>query len=60
MLSMPFRVSPRCAAAFAVPRAVPTPKEHFGYEPGDDYKLASYDEVIGYFQKLAAARTASG
>ncbi|MGC4051608.1 MAG: M14 family metallopeptidase [Paludibaculum sp.] len=35
--------------------AVPTPKEHFGFTPGDDYKLANYQEVIGYFQKLAAS-----
>jgi hypothetical protein len=55
MLSMPFRVfAGLLAVSFAVSAAVPSPKEHFGYEPGDDYKLASYDEVIGYFQKLAA------
>ncbi len=33
--------------------AVPTPKEHLGFTPGDDYKLADYAEVTGYFQKLA-------
>lgn len=32
--------------------AVPEPKEHFGYTPGDDYKLADYQDVISYFQKL--------
>jgi hypothetical protein len=35
--------------------AVPTPKEHFGYTPGDDYKLADYNDIISYFQKLAAS-----
>ncbi|MEK7405505.1 MAG: M14 metallopeptidase family protein [Acidobacteriota bacterium] len=35
--------------------AVPTPKEHFGFTPGDDYKLADYAEVTGYFKKLAGA-----
>jgi hypothetical protein len=35
--------------------AVPAPKEHFGYEPGTDYKLANYEEISGYFKKLAAA-----
>ncbi|MFN3326471.1 MAG: M14 family zinc carboxypeptidase [Bryobacteraceae bacterium] len=35
--------------------AAPTPKEHFGYEPGADYKLADYGEIIGYFQKLDQA-----
>ena len=34
--------------------AVPTPKEHLGYTPGDDYKLADYADVSGYFRKLAA------
>jgi hypothetical protein len=31
---------------------VPDPKSHFGYVPGDPYKLADYQEVISYFQKL--------
>ncbi|HLY18786.1 MAG TPA: M14 metallopeptidase family protein [Bryobacteraceae bacterium] len=35
--------------------AVPTPAEHFGYTPGDDYKLADTTEIFGYFQKLAAS-----
>ncbi len=35
--------------------AVPTPKEHLGYEPGADYKLADYNDIITYFQKLARA-----
>ena len=30
--------------------AVPTPKEHFGFTPGDDYKLADYNEIISYFE----------
>jgi hypothetical protein len=33
----------------------PAPKDHLGYEPGADYKLANYDEIIGYFRKLEAA-----
>jgi hypothetical protein len=33
--------------------APPAPKEHFGFTPGDDYKLAGYDEITGYFRKLA-------
>ena len=35
--------------------AVPSPKEHLGYTPGEDYKLADYADVSGYFRKLAAA-----
>ncbi|MGH9720127.1 MAG: M14 family metallopeptidase, partial [Bryobacteraceae bacterium] len=42
------------AVAFAGP-PVPTPKEHLGYAPGADFKLADYSDLIGYFQKLARA-----
>lgn len=35
--------------------APPTPKEHFGYTPGEDYKLANFTEVSSYFRKLAAS-----
>ncbi|MBM3813048.1 MAG: peptidase M14 [Acidimicrobiia bacterium] len=45
-----FAVAVLAATAVA---AVPTPKEHLGYEPGADYKLADYAEVTAYFQKLA-------
>lgn len=40
-------------SAFSAFSAVPNPREHFGYEPGDDYKLAGYEEITGYFRKLA-------
>ena len=40
------------ALAFA---QVPTPESVLGHKPGDDYFLASYDESLGYFRKLAAA-----
>lgn len=32
---------------------IPTPKEHFGFEVGEDYKLASYAATDAYFRKLA-------
>ena len=32
--------------------AVPTPKEHFGYEMGTEKKLATYEEIADYFKKL--------
>jgi hypothetical protein len=35
--------------------AVPTPREHLGFTPGDDYKLADTTQIYGYFQKLAAS-----
>ncbi|SFC51039.1 Zinc carboxypeptidase [Parapedobacter composti] len=34
---------------------IPTPKEHFGFNIGDDYMLANYTESESYFRKLAAA-----
>jgi hypothetical protein len=35
--------------------AVPTPREHLGFTPGDDRKLADTSQIFGYFHKLAAA-----
>ena len=61
MLSRRVIVSTTILSALVAGRllaAVPTPKEHFGFTPGDDYKLANYDELIGYYQKLAAASEA--
>src|SRR5580700_6802219 len=34
---------------------VPTPESVLGHKPGDDFYLASYDESLAYFQKLASA-----
>ena len=34
---------------------VPTPKQHFGFNIGDDYQLATYTQTEAYFRKLAAA-----
>lgn len=34
---------------------VPTPKEFFGFNVGDDYKLANYTQAEAYFKKVAAA-----
>lgn len=34
---------------------IPTPREHFGHDIGDDYFLATYSEMISFWQKLAAA-----
>jgi hypothetical protein len=34
---------------------VPTPESSLGFKPGDDYKLATYDEAIEYFRRLDAA-----
>ncbi|MGA2194779.1 MAG: M14 family metallopeptidase [Bryobacteraceae bacterium] len=37
-----------CALAQA-----PTPESVLGHKPGDDFYLATYDDALGYFQKLA-------
>lgn len=34
---------------------IPTPKEHFGFDIGDDYQLANYTQTEAYFKKLAAS-----
>ena len=43
------------AAASLVWSAVPSPREHFGFTPGDDRKLAGYAEMVAYFRKLEAS-----
>jgi len=34
---------------------LPSPEASFGFKPGADYKLATYDQSIEYFKKLDAA-----
>jgi hypothetical protein len=36
-------------------QTIPSPKEHFGFTIGDDYKLATYTQTEAYFKKIAAA-----
>jgi hypothetical protein len=36
-------------------QSIPTPKEHFGFNIGDNYMLANYTQTEAYFKKLAAA-----
>ena len=42
-------------AAAAQTPALPTPESVLGFKPGADFKLATYEDAIGYFQKLDAA-----
>ncbi|MBI1876615.1 MAG: hypothetical protein HYS05_22360 [Acidobacteria bacterium] len=42
-------------ALLAQSRAVPTPESVFGFAPGADYKLATYEQSLDYFRKLAAS-----
>ena len=56
-----YRRTPRCAMAIAALLAVSsaataqtitTPKQQFGFNIGDDYHLATYDQFQAYWQKL--------
>src|SRR5688572_12165537 len=49
------RIAVLLSSALIVSAAVPVPKEHFGFTPGDDYKLADYTQLTGYFHKLASS-----
>ena len=39
----------------ARPNGIPTPNEVLGFTPGDDRKLASWDQVVDYFKRLDQA-----
>ena len=39
----------------ATAQNIPTPKEHFGFNIGDNYMLATFTQTEAYFKKLAAA-----
>ena len=43
------------AVLLAAARVIPTPESVFGFKPGADNKLATYDQTIDYLKKLAAA-----
>jgi hypothetical protein len=36
-------------------QSVPTPREHFGFDIGEDRKLADWGELTAYFERLARA-----
>ena len=39
----------------SIAQTLPSPKDHFGFNIGDNYKLATYTQTEAYFKKLAAA-----
>jgi hypothetical protein len=41
--------------SIASAQAIPSPKEHFGFNIGDDYQLANYTQTEAYLKKLAAS-----
>ncbi|MFD1141042.1 M14 metallopeptidase family protein [Larkinella insperata] len=49
-----FQLTPVQAQSGANP-AIPSPREHFGFNIGDDYQLATYTQTEAYFKKLAAS-----
>ncbi|HEX8331461.1 MAG TPA: M14 metallopeptidase family protein, partial [Segetibacter sp.] len=40
---------------FSFAQNLPSPKEHFGFNIGDNYRLANYTQTEAYFKKLAAS-----
>jgi hypothetical protein len=40
------------AAAATAQQAITSPKQHFGFNIGDDYQLATYTQFVDYWQKL--------
>ena len=49
LLAVVFTAAPLAQKA----SSVPTPASVFGFEPGADYKLATYDQSVAFFRKLA-------
>ncbi len=43
------------APALVAQRGVPTPESVFGFRPGADYKLATYDQSVEYFRRVDGA-----
>ena len=46
-------IGPR--ALFGQSRQIPSPESVLGFRPGDDFKLATYEQSIEYFQRLEQA-----
>lgn len=44
-----------CSSRVTAQTPLPTPESVLGFKPGADYKLATYDDVVGYFQQVDAA-----
>ncbi len=44
--------APSRRSGTAAGAAITTPKQHFGFNIGDDYQLANYDQFVSYWQTL--------
>jgi hypothetical protein len=56
-MNNPMRLTPfilLTLAAVASAQQVTTPQQHFGFNIGDDYRMASYTQLEAYWKKLAA------
>jgi len=42
-------------STISLAQPIPTPKEHFGFNIGDNYQLANYSKTEAYFKKLDQA-----
>ena len=42
-------------STISLAQPIPTPKEHFGFNIGDNYQLANYTKTEAYFKKLDQA-----
>ncbi len=51
----PLFVSLLAAPAWIQAEAVPTPEQHLGFKVGSDRKLANWEQIVDYFQKLSAS-----
>ena len=49
------KISVLLLLTLAASAEVPTPESVLGHKPGDDFYLATYDDALGYFRKLAAS-----
>jgi hypothetical protein len=53
LLALALALAPATRAQSSSP--LPSPASHFGFEPGADGKLLTFEESLAYFEKLAAA-----
>src|SRR6201996_5095159 len=44
-----------CVATGLMAQTIPSPKEFFGFNIGDDYQLANFTQTEAYIKKLAAS-----
>src|SRR4051812_24253954 len=40
---------------WSMAQTIPSPKQHFGFNIGDDYRLANFTQTESYFKKLSAS-----